>query len=307
MRETPANYVFPWALVYEYPVPDEPKFCRIVEEQWTEDGLRAEPYASSLGCCPHANEPDHDKSLCPFGFWGLAHIVEQPISPITKMTDEDPARDVGRKLHSRTPLSLSVAATQDASLNSKTLTQHIKDIGLIPKISILMPVANDWTKVGQILANPELVYILCHGEYDKVQGTPYLGIGPRDDLELHKIFPDKLINLLRTMGTAAIWKETGPIIFINGCHTTNLSPGDIFDFVSPFAAIGATGVIGTEISVDLNVAVEFATSLMTHLAQGHSVCEAIRFVRWSLVNKGNLLGLAYTPYCLADLAVSFDR
>ena len=29
--------------------------------------------------------------------------------------------------------------------------------------------------------------------------------------------------------------------------------------------------------------------------------EAIRRVRWELLDKGNVLGLAYTPFCLADL------
>jgi hypothetical protein len=60
-------------------------------------------------------------------------------------------------------------------------------------------------------------------------------------------------------------------------------------------------VLGTEVSVVLPLAVEVAELFFDHLAAGLNVGQSLREVRWELANKGNLLGLAYTMYCLADL------
>jgi hypothetical protein len=68
-------------------------------------------------------------------------------------------------------------------------------------------------------------------------------------------------------------------------------------------------VVGTEVSVQLPVAVEFAEQLLRRFTQRTldgdqermPLGEAMREARWHLANKGNLLGLAYTFYSLASL------
>ncbi len=60
-------------------------------------------------------------------------------------------------------------------------------------------------------------------------------------------------------------------------------------------------MLGTEASVLLAVATEVAELMLAKLAQGISVGQALYEIRWNLANKGNLLGLAYTLYGLADL------
>jgi hypothetical protein len=86
-------------------------------------------------------------------------------------------------------------------------------------------------------------------------------------------------------------------------------PGQLLTFVSTFAWLGASGVIGTEVAVNLDVAVAVAEQLfdwLTRKAPAVSVAEAIRRLRWDMVSRGNLAGLAYTPYCLAHLRVQLD-
>jgi len=101
------------------------------------------------------------------------------------------------------------------------------------------------------------------------------------------------------------WKQRHPFIFINGCHTSALKPGEIVSFVGCFSDLEAGGVLGTEISVLFPVAAEVGEFMFKELADpaGPTVGEALRSVRWQLANKGNLLGLAYTLYALADLHV----
>ena len=42
---------------------------------------------------------------------------------------------------------------------------------------------------------------------------------------------------------------------------------------------------------------------LRELAAGKSVGSSLRAMRWTMLRKGNLMGLAYTPFCLANLTV----
>jgi len=75
----------------------------------------------------------------------------------------------------------------------------------------------------------------------------------------------------------------------------------MLSFVSGFSYARASGMIGTEVSIQLPVAIEVATSLFNRLCRGIPAGVAMREMRWELVNKGSLVGLAYTLYAMADL------
>lgn len=91
-------------------------------------------------------------------------------------------------------------------------------------------------------------------------------------------------------------------MFINGCGTAAISPSDVLTFVDTFMWCQAAGVIGTEIPIPEFLATEFAINFFTELAQPKAeVCEVIWRERMALMAKYNLLGLAYTPYCHANL------
>lgn len=72
-------------------------------------------------------------------------------------------------------------------------------------------------------------------------------------------------------------------------------------FVSNFVGAGASGVIGSETLLEQNSASTAMELFLKEFSSGSTVGEAIRKMRWSLLNQGTLLGLAYTPYCSADL------
>lgn len=79
-------------------------------------------------------------------------------------------------------------------------------------------------------------------------------------------------------------------------------PDQILNFVNTFAGFGAGAVVGTEISIRLPLAVKVSESFFQRMAAGETIGGAIYAVRWDLANKGNLLGLAYTPYGLSSLS-----
>jgi hypothetical protein len=188
--------------------------------------------------------------------------------------------------------------TRDAQLDARTLDAHLKKI---QSLAACTPAdgADDWDDVQAMLAQPDVAYFICHGEYDQQSKKSYLSIGPRSGSASHRVYPDQLMQWARTQKN--FWAARRPLVFINGCHTANLVPGDILNFVPTFANFGASAVIGTEISVRLPLAVEVAEKLLERVLRGEKVGAVIHDLRWELANKGNLLGLAYTPYCLSDL------
>jgi hypothetical protein len=67
----------PWSLIYDLPMPQDPggeyRVCPSVR--------RFGPEGTGEPVPPHCPETDHAGSiLCPFGFWGLSTVVEQPAS-----------------------------------------------------------------------------------------------------------------------------------------------------------------------------------------------------------------------------------
>ncbi len=70
-----------------------------------------------------------------------------------------------------------------------------------------------------------------------------------------------------------------------------------------FNYAGASGLLGTEVSVQPSVAFEVAERLLEKILHKVPIGQAMYETRWELANKGNLLGLAYTMYSLADLHI----
>jgi hypothetical protein len=306
-RTGEAEYTFPWAVVYEYRLPDKDNlnYCKVIQE-WNAAGIRDKEHEE----CPFEGTPGHDKNiLCPYGFWGLKHYIEQPIPPLPKDNQNDGAAKVWeatKTIDTGATLNISVGVTRDPALSPKAIDEHLK------KLATISPVnppggADDWSKVQVMLKSadksPDIVYFLCHGEYDNQNDQPYLGIGLPTGQFKYRVYPNELISWSRGM-TSPVWDKPQPLIFINGCHTFALLPDQVLNFVSTFAGFGASGVIGTEVSILLPLATEIAEMLFEAIVKvGMTLSRAMHQVRWKLANKGNLLGLAYTPYGQADLHI----
>jgi CHAT domain-containing protein len=302
-RTGPANYVFPWALVYDYQLSRDakPKFCPVVRE-W-EHGERPAQHGQLY--CPHRDKDFHQRNVyCPFGFWGLQHVIEQPPSPARVLsTGGWKIVDARRKIRAGPAMDVGIGATRDARLTASVLADHWKRVGGIESVQVLpSSPAGDVASVRPLLEGSAVIYFLCHGRFDPVREMPYLGIGPDEPNDRYQLFPGDVQDWANDPALEdGEWLDRNPLVLINGCHTAELEPGNILNFVTAFTYAGASGVIGTEIPVRLPLATEVAEMLLTKLARRMAVGEALRQVRWELANRGNLLGLAYTLYGLADL------
>ena len=178
-RTTPANYVFPWGLVYEHPLfdPSSYKFCKVVKEDWgPTSGPRVDPLNRTR--CPYHDEPWHRKNiLCPYGFWGLKHVIEQPPSELTEQRAE--GDEVDRTMRIKPPIPLGVAVSLDQNFDRELLDAHLDWLHRLSPFAFQPPAADDWDQVCTMFDAPRLVYyFLCHDEWDAVQDDAYLGVGP---------------------------------------------------------------------------------------------------------------------------------
>ena len=129
----------------------------------------------------------------------------------------------------------------------------------------------------------ELIYFYCHGMRKPVVGsdqpTPYLEVGESDE-----IHPEDIVAWRRQWKREDLWKQTSPLVFINGCHTVELTPESLLTFVDTFAKAHAAGVIGTEITLDQNVASEagevFFTYFIDHETVGEALCIGCVCICW---------------------------
>jgi hypothetical protein len=308
----PAQYVFPWALFYDHPLPGPTRAkyqpCPVIAKEWSPDGTRR---GDPQPACPYAEAPDHDSNIiCPYGFWGLKHIIEQPLSALYPVNGGWEFGHAATEIKAGPELDLAIGITRDTALSAATLDGHLARLGRLQRVRLspAQPSA-DFDAVRTMLQAPQVVYFLCHGEYDE-QGRAFLGVGPRDGDSRHRIYVTTLHEWAAAVDglDTAAWGRNRPLVFINGCETAKLRPGEVLSFVTFFGGVRAGGVVGTEISVMLPVATEVAEMLVTRLTRtaapgspsGMSIGQAMREVRWELANKGNLLGLAYPPYGLAD-------
>lgn len=276
-----AHLVVPAAMFYDrHPrssLPDEElRLCDAFTAALEAPGP-LEDAACFRGECPRYEDED---VVCPSGFWGFRHELGMPCS-VREGTNAAVVIAGSR------PLSILAGVATDLEL----WQVHLRE---------LQPLGFDVDEavksVPEFLAryragDQQLVYLYGHGGVSGV--NPYFVIGgPETELLLR----DSLNEFIPA-------ESRHPLVFLNGCRSTGLSPERAIDLVSGFVMTGrASGVIGTEISVVEQLATEFARELLQRfVVQRLELGAATRGARLALLKKGNPLGLAYIPYAPVDL------
>jgi hypothetical protein len=283
-RVPSSAFVFPWSAVYDIPLDVSPGVCPVVAE-W--DGV-TEMLGGYPTTCPAGDRHPDSNTLCPFGFWGIRYGIEHPPSTAGRPLPRevrivgDPTMVVVRSLR----LDRALAESHVATVGRTLAGFAVKDV-------------TSRADACTALADHDLEFVefYCHGRGDPEQH--WLEVGREEE-----IHPDQIVTwtVVDWAPPEVHWRTSAPLILLNGCHTAELTPQSPVSFVDSFAAANAGGVIGTEITLDQRLANEAAELLWGHVAAGDvGVGEAVRRLRCDLLDKGNLVGLAYTAYCSADL------
>ena len=191
-------------------------------------------------------------------------------------------------------------------LNEKLSSEHINELERQVTVTWNRPPIRVTEELQQELGREsmDVVYLYCHCDYQ--QDAP--GVALKPCLRFDGTLPITPADI-SAWATSAVWPDPHwpdrhPLVVINGCRTTELQSGSLADFVKAFTnRAGAAGVIGTEITIDQGVAGWAMQLFLTAIAKGATVGMALRETRWTMLRRGNVMGFAYTPYCLAGLTL----
>ncbi|WP_433727532.1 CHAT domain-containing protein [Actinoplanes sp. CA-051413] len=280
----------PWQLVYDIPGEGDPsgwKVCRSAREFG--------PGSAWAGLvpvqCPH--EDDHEGNpgtLCPFGFWGLSHLLEVPPS--------SSVRELAITTGDERPPALVVAV--NPALANATWDSHIRALADLTERPQLPTEAEEGSWRTTVAAGADVLYFYCHGRRIDRPGSrsfrPTLDLGPRS-----RLTPQDVTNWPR-LSPPLLWETRRPLVVLNACSSGEVMPDTLTEFATAFvAAAGASGVIATEIAMESTLACHAMERFFVALWSGLGVSAALRQMRWEMLARGNLMGLAYTPYCDANL------
>jgi hypothetical protein len=293
----PGEHTMLWSAVYDISISQtgniaDYELCPSL--QWFGPGAGADIDLPLV--CPRGQDHlDRGNVLCPFGFWGLSCIIEQPPS-------------VGRDLEAVVlpeEKELTFIVAPDDTLNPRLMARHLRLLAEdLPEHSLSRPPIATSQQLMEALAPEEMdvVYFYCHSGYDRrsAKGT----VGNCLNLGEYQIRPLDVANWARTGWPARHWQNRHPLVVLNGCHTTEATSGTLNSFVPAFTQwAAASGVVGTEVTLEQGLAGWAMELMLAALARGTTVGNAIREVRWAMLRRGNVMGFAYTPYCLANLAL----
>ncbi|WP_189130750.1 HEAT repeat domain-containing protein [Wenjunlia tyrosinilytica] len=280
---------FPWQLVYDIPCAGGEtalQDCPLLGD-WLAGRLGDKPPAS----CPH---PHPENTLCPSGFWGFAHEVAAPVwGPTASGALEFGARG------GRPDAVVAFSTTLDATLRQGHLDRLNGRLDPVEKCPTIPGLRASLASTSR-----DVVYFYCHGRRRPLPGSGY----PEPTLEIgrdEEFAPDDLYTWAQSWPREH-WGDNRPLVVMNGCHTGELTPHTLVDFVTVFQHLGAAGCVATEIALEQSVAGRAAELMIGELARGRPVVEAVRTMRWLLLRMGNLMGLAYTPYCHSGLVPGFE-
>jgi hypothetical protein len=291
------RFTVPWAFLYDIYL-EEGADLRVCDSVGAESSL-ADVAATGRAGCPYRAERWHvENTLCPFGFWGVRYQFEQLLS----------ARDLMRALRLETGPHVAVALTNKLRDTARR-DQHINELtavfcGAAERVPVMC--VSTKTKLRELMqVDLPITYFLCHGTRDNRErrGTR-LGIGSNDTISPQDL-TGWVQSRLRTDGVT-IWTDPRPLIFINACESTALDPEDLVGYASTLVGSAhAAAVVGTEVRVDQTLAMEAAEIFFRRLVTDRATfAEALRHMRLVFLADRNLLGLVYTAFGPADLALS---
>lgn len=169
--------------------------------------------------------------ICPYGFWGFAHVIEEP--PSVELGDKGRARDQRR------------SAPRQRRGREESRSQHRADEqpspgaeGCLATFDLVDCDSRDQVSAALSgAAAVQLVYFYCHGLRREAEGLewPALGVGHKE-----VILPGDL-GAWATGWPEDHWATTSPLVVINGCHTVEVAPDSIANFVDALAGCAPRG------------------------------------------------------------------
>ena len=283
-----------WAALYDYYLDGSPPaICDVFARQLRagQDLLDEPGRCRAQPTCPLGDALRRDRTVCPFGFWGLRHRIEQPPSHIAPPAE--PALDGPDPLHAASRRTTAIRRPAgDARRLGVAWWPHFDDrVRTHLETLVALGPAEVESERARILAllergQKQIYYFFCHGAGENLSFVLQVGPGKVGDTI-------KVGDLNHRKYT---WSPDGPapLVFLNGCNTTAFRGDTINKLIDRLRAMGASGVVGTEIPVHTHLAEDVGQRVIDELAAGRPLGPAFLAMRRGLLRaQYNPLGLAY--------------
>ncbi|MDT7789356.1 MAG: hypothetical protein QOF58_7775 [Pseudonocardiales bacterium] len=245
----------PWSLIYDLPFNDGPyRLCASVGQFG--------PFGAGGEVPAHCPVSDHSGNvLCPFGFWGLSAVLEQPVGPLVPFVS----------VRSR-PFEVSMAV--DHGMDRALTERHVTELMSMLPPEVVTSAYVSPSELGRALADEVMDVVHLHFregflDAEEIERWDREGVWPRPH-----------------------WPSRKPVVV-----GTSPMPGLVRAFVDG----GASAVISPEVAVPQDMAGWVTGMVLARLAAGFGAGEALRQTRWEMLSRGNVMGLAYTLHGGADL------
>jgi hypothetical protein len=278
------NFVFPWAILYDFPLPDElygQKGAPVCL------GVTLDPAGKSV-TCSHSYQ---EKVYCVNGFWGIRHYVEELIG---EGTNTNPTIT-----KVQTDAIRIVADTTLGSTNG--LVQNLQKS--FPKQVASGPVDPD--QLLDLLWDPQkrpsILIVLGHLAEDAIKDEPEgarIELVPKSKWLLRRKISE------RCAGDSSGWCQPQSMVLLMACESAATQVSTVNDFVTAWNTAGAGAIVGTECIVGSDLAATLAEEVTTGLWNGKTLGEAMTGFRRMSVNNGNPLGLVFHAVGDVDLTVN---
>jgi hypothetical protein len=295
----------PWAALYSLPL-DTGKakavhLCPVFKTQLLEEvDLLDEPKrCRSLPNCP-LRGPEAKATVCPFGFWGLLHQVEQPLQQVNpthvdRVPEELKAPHFEGSAYIQHARGEKIRLGLGVNLSIPDAGKHLDEIsGMSTAEPFDLDVETNRDRVLSMLeaGGRHIFYLYCHGKM--VDNTFNLQLGSRGE--------PGYIRASNLDSYTIQWPaHPQPLVILNGCETMALIPERIHGFLGKLRRLGGAGLVGSEVEVHSELAREFGVMVLEALLSGNSIGEAFLAARRSLQRQANPLGLVYTSFSYANL------
>lgn len=291
-----ANLAFPWALIYDYPLPDPVAGARPLPVCVGKPiaGLGAPD--PNLSGCPH--NPGQDV-CCVDGFWGVRHRIEQLVGTAAAAGPPAVTRPAGGGV-SLAVGNLDGPAKRLSEELGRELGSALHPIGAGDNLLNLL-----WTSASR----PAVLIVLGHLQTEPRPHEPdrprIALVPPAEGTPL----PASQWLTSTAVGSQAArqgrWRDQPrTIVLLMACSAAASQVDTLNDFVVHLTSAGPAAVIGAECTVFSGLAARFAHEVTLDLWRGtRSLGAAIQAFNRTLITAGNPLVFAFACYGNADLTL----
>lgn len=320
-----AKWTLPWAGLYDKYLDigrdQELKLCGIFKQQvlanrWESGQLvqTADLLDDPAACHAQADCPlrsaEADITVCPFGFWGFRHQIEQPLQEVQPTGENQVPEELRGALFSQTSMIRKPAGTPvrigAGVFPFLGLSEHEAEIEALKDAAhgdVELEWRSDRPDVMELLYHERghhLFYFYCHG-VESADGFA-LQVGPQHDPQ--NTISAASINRQRVHW--AVGENAQPLVLLIACESAAMRPELAHGLFGKLRRVNAAGVIGSEITIGVRLGRECGRALVAAIIAGQSAGEAFMDLRRDLLRRFNPLGLVLTVYAPATLHICDD-